>query len=206
MAGVFFQGFLLNAGLIVAIGTQNAFVIVQGLRRRNVFVVALVCSLCDSALIGGGLLLAKLANAGGVTTALSIIGIVFLLWFGGRALRSAWRGESLTANDDDNGGGLWRAVLTAMAFSLLNPHAILDMAVIFGGVAAGFDDSLRLPFAAGGAAASFVWFFGLGYGAGRLSPYLSRIIVWRVINCIIALIMFAVAVSIGGDLLIKIAV
>lgn len=203
MAAAFFQGFLLNAGLIVAIGTQNAYVIVQGLRRRHVFAVALVCSVCDTILIGGGLLLAKLANVGGVTTALSIVGVVFLLWFGGRALRSAWRGESLTANDDDGGGGLLRAVLTALAFSLLNPHAILDMAVIFGGVAAGFDDSLRLPFAAGGAAASFVWFFAIGFGAGKLSPYLARVVVWRVINCLIALLMFAVAFSIGGNLLLK---
>ncbi len=196
---------MLNAGLIVAIGTQNAFVIVQGLRRRFVFAVALVCSLCDTALIGGGLLLAKLANAGGVTTALSIAGIVFLLWFGGRALLSAWRGDSLAADDKGGGGGLWRAVLTAMAFSLLNPHAILDMAVIFGGVAAGLDASMRLPFAAGGAAASFVWFFALGYGAGKLSPYLAKTAVWRVINCIVAFLMFAVAFSIGGGLLVKIA-
>lgn len=198
------HGFLLNAGLIVAIGTQNAFVIVQGLRRRFVFAVALVCSLCDAVLIGGGLLLAKLANAGGVTTGLSIVGIVFLLWFGGRALLSAYRGESLAAKGEDESGGLWRAVLTALAFSLLNPHAILDMAVIFGGVAAGLDERARLPFAAGGAAASFVWFFAIGYGAGWLSPYLARAAVWRVINCVIAALMFVVAFSIGGGLLDKI--
>ena len=157
MAAVFFQGFLLNAGLIVAIGTQNAFVIVQGLRRRFVFAVVMICALCDTALIGGGLLLAKLANAGGVAAALSIAGMVFLLWFGVRALLCAYRGESLNA-DGDSGGGLARVIITALAFSLLNPHAILDMAVIFGGVAAGLESDLRLPFAAGGAAASFVVF------------------------------------------------
>ena len=94
-----------------------------------------------------------------------------------------------------------RVIYTALAFSLLNPHAILDMAVIFGGVAAGLESDLRLPFAAGGAAASFVWFFAIGYGAGKLSPYLKRAAVWRVVNCSVAVLMFAVAFALGADLL-----
>ena len=49
------EGFLLGAGLIVAIGAQNAFVLRQGLARRHVFAVATVCALSDLALIAAGL-------------------------------------------------------------------------------------------------------------------------------------------------------
>jgi L-lysine exporter family protein LysE/ArgO len=45
------EGFLLGAGLIVAIGAQNAFVLRQGLRREHVFAVATVCWLSDALLI-----------------------------------------------------------------------------------------------------------------------------------------------------------
>lgn len=202
MVALFFQGFLLNAGLIAAVGAQNAFVIVQGLRGRFVFAVALTCAVCDTVLIGCGLLLAKLASAGGVAKALTVAGVVFLTWFGARSLRSAWRGETLNAEGEGEGGAL-RVVLVSCAFSLLNPHAILDMAVIFGGVAAGLDEELRLPFAAGGAAASFAWFFALGYGARKMSPWLARAAVWRAVNCAVAALMFAIAFALARDLLLK---
>ncbi len=226
---VFVQGFLLNAGLIVAIGAQNAFVIAQGLRRRNVFWAATACSVCDTLLICAGLLLAGFAGAGGggFVFALTFAGILFLLWFGARALRSAWRGESLAAEDDGNGdggdgdgnngnggdgdngksknrkskNGAGRIVLAACAFSLLNPHAILDMTVIFGGAAAALAEPLRLPFAAGGAAASLAWFFALGYGAGKMSPLLAKAAVWRAIHCAVAAVMFAAAFALAFDLL-----
>lgn len=48
------EGFLLGAGLIVAIGAQNAFVLRQGLRREHVFAVTTVCWMSDAALIAVG--------------------------------------------------------------------------------------------------------------------------------------------------------
>ena len=48
------QGFLASAGLIVAIGAQNAFVLRQGLRREHVGVVVLLCALADALLITAG--------------------------------------------------------------------------------------------------------------------------------------------------------
>ena len=49
------QGFLSGAGLIIAIGAQNAFVLKQGLKRQHVFITALFCTLMDSLLIGVGI-------------------------------------------------------------------------------------------------------------------------------------------------------
>jgi IS30 family transposase len=42
--------------LIVAIGSQNAFVLRQGIRREHVGPVALLCALADALLIGAGVL------------------------------------------------------------------------------------------------------------------------------------------------------
>jgi arginine exporter protein ArgO len=41
------QGFGLGAGLIIAIGAQNAFVLRQGLKRQHLFVTAGISTLCD---------------------------------------------------------------------------------------------------------------------------------------------------------------
>jgi L-lysine exporter family protein LysE/ArgO len=48
------QGFALGASLIIAIGAQNAFVLRQGLRRQQVFLVTTICFLCDAVLIAVG--------------------------------------------------------------------------------------------------------------------------------------------------------
>jgi L-lysine exporter family protein LysE/ArgO len=44
-------GFITGAGLIVAIGAQNAFVLRQGLQRQQVGMVVAVCAFGDIALI-----------------------------------------------------------------------------------------------------------------------------------------------------------
>ena len=48
------SGFLLGGSLIIAIGAQNAFILRQGLLREHVFVLCLICSLADAALIATG--------------------------------------------------------------------------------------------------------------------------------------------------------
>ncbi|UQV47296.1 LysE family transporter [Janthinobacterium lividum] len=53
---VYLQGMTLGLGLIVAIGSQNAFVLRQGLRREHVGAIVLFCALADAALIAAGVL------------------------------------------------------------------------------------------------------------------------------------------------------
>ena len=49
-ATMWLRGFGLSAGLIIAIGAQNAFVLQQGIRRRHVLPVVLICGLTDALL------------------------------------------------------------------------------------------------------------------------------------------------------------
>ena len=47
----FLLGFFTGISLILAIGAQNIFVIEQGLKKKYVFIVCLICSLSDFILI-----------------------------------------------------------------------------------------------------------------------------------------------------------
>jgi L-lysine exporter family protein LysE/ArgO len=88
-------------------------------------------------------------------------------------------------------------VATAAAFTWLNPHVYLDTVVLLGSISAGFAGTERLAFGSGAAAASFVWFFGLGYGARVLSPLFARPAAWRILDLVIALVMFAIALPLA---------
>ena len=91
------EGFLLGAGLIIAIGAQNAFVLRQGLERRHVFAVATVCVVSDAVLIAAGV-----AGLGTLVqqhpswlAVVTIAGAAFLVVYGLLSLRRAFRPESL---------------------------------------------------------------------------------------------------------------
>jgi len=188
---IFIQGFLLNAGLIIAIGAQNAYVLAVGLAGRHVLPIVLVSSIGDALLITIGVLIGAAGGDSIWADILSLLGALFLLWFGTRASKAVFAKSALAAAPLPK--NLKAAIFTAIALSVLNPHAILDMTVIFGGVAAQLPAEHKTPFAAGGAVMSFVWFFGIGYGARLCAPWLSKPSTWRVINAVIALMMFAFA-------------
>lgn len=188
---VFLKGFLLNAGLIIAIGAQNAFVLACGLAKKHVWPVVIVSSVGDALLIIVGVWLGGLGSAQGWTPFLSLAGALFLCWFGIKSTRAVFAAEvlSLTTLPTTRRA----AIITAIALSLLNPHAILDMTVIFGGISASLPSPQKVPFAVGGTLMSFVWFFGLGYGATLCAPFLAKPSAWRIIHAFIACIMFGFA-------------
>jgi hypothetical protein len=49
----YLNGLLVAFGLIMAIGTQNAYVLAQSLRREHHLSVALLCIVCDAVLVAG---------------------------------------------------------------------------------------------------------------------------------------------------------
>ena len=195
------KGFGLGASLIIAIGAQNAFVLRQGLARDRVFLVAGLCFLCDAVLIAlgaGGF--AALITARPVLVAIAAWGgALFLLVYGGRALHSALSPGGLRAADKTAPGTAWAIAGTTLAVSLLNPHVYLDTVILVGSLAAQFPGAERAAFALGAVAASFVWFYGLGYGAGRLAPLFARPAAWRVLDLAIAVVMWSIAAALIRD-------
>jgi L-lysine exporter family protein LysE/ArgO len=86
-------------------------------------------------------------------------------------------------------------MVTCLAFTFLNPHVYLDTVVLLGSLANQRGDEGRWIFGGGASVASFVWFFTLGYGARLLAPLFSRPIAWRVLDSLIAMIMFGLATA-----------
>ena len=73
--------------------------------------------------------------------------------------------------------------------------------ILIGYISQQFEDLNRVYFAFGACIASFVWFFGIAYGAKLLTPLMQTPKHWRALDAFIASIMFIIAlnlVSQGG--------
>jgi L-lysine exporter family protein LysE/ArgO len=195
MLPAYLQGLGLGAGLIIAIGAQNAHVLRMGLRRQHIAITVGVCILCDVVLIAAGV--AGMGAVIGRNPALLALvrwgGAGFLAWYGVRAWRAAWRGGALAVD-----GGLAaldprQALGMALALSLLNPHVYLDTVVLLGSIGGQQAGLGRLWFAAGAMSASVAWFLSLGFGARVLSPLFSRPQAWRALDGMIGAVMLVLA-------------
>ncbi len=201
MTGAAINGFLLGASLIIAIGAQNAFVLRQGLARSHVFVICLTCSLSDAVLIAVGIGgLATLISASPLMIqAATIGGAGFLLVYGLLAFRRAFFTGGLEAAVEKP-AGLAGAMAACLAFTFLNPHVYLDTVVLVGALSASYAGAARFAFGAGAALASFVWFFGLGFGARRLAPVFASRRAWQAFDIAIGVIMWSLAAGLAARL------
>ena len=187
-------GFLTGLGLIVAIGSQNAFVLRQGLLRQHVTLIVVVCALGDIALeLAGVLGMGAVVEAHPTAIkALKWFGAAYLIWFGLNALRSARRAGSLSPADAPPVSRR-TAVLTVLGLTFLNPHVYLDTVVMIGSLANSRGPEGRWWFYAGSVAASILWFAALGYGARVLTPLVRKARTWQVIDTVVGVMMFGFA-------------
>jgi L-lysine exporter family protein LysE/ArgO len=190
-------GFATGFSLILAIGAQNAFVLRQGLLRAHVVWLCLLCAVSDAILITAGV-----AGFGVITAQLpwlprvmSIGGGLFLLVYGALRLLAAWKGDYKLVLSGQS-AGLWPTLATAAAFTWLNPHVYLDTLGLVGAVSTQFPvPDEKLAFGIGATTASFVFFFGLGYGARLLAPLMQSARSWRVLDVIIGGVMWVLAIK-----------
>lgn len=194
MLSPFLSGFLIGGGLIIAIGAQNAFILRQGIRREHVFPLALICSVSDALLIALGVagLGALIQLVPALLVGVTLFGIAFLLWYGGKAARRALAPQAMEVGE----GGpvpLGAAIRTVLALTFLNPHVYLDTVILIGALAAPYSGAARLAYALGAMTASFAWFFSLAYGARVLTPVFRKPLAWRILDALIALVMVSIA-------------
>ena len=187
-------GFATSLALIVAIGSQNAFVLRQGILRAHVLALVLFCSLSDALLIlagvaVGGLLVQQYPVALEVAR---IGGALFLAAYALFAARRAWNPAALLPLDAP-GLSLPAALATCFGFTFLNPHVYLDTVVLLGAIATQRGDAGRWWFGLGAASASLCWFAALGFGARLLRPVFAWPVAWRVLDGIIAVTMACLA-------------
>ena len=194
MSSDFWAGLAASLALIVAIGSQNAFVLRCGLQRLHVLPIVAVCALSDALLIaagigGAGVLIRDNATLMALTR---YGGALFLAAYGALAAQRAWRGDCMQLGQA-GAVPLGQALLACLGFTFLNPHVYLDTVVLLGTLAN--QRSQPWVFGAGAATASALWFAALGFGARLLVPLFQTVTAWRVLDSLIALVMFALAAT-----------
>jgi len=183
--------------LIIAIGAQNAFVLRNGLRGTHVGWIVAVCAASDIVLIsvGTGALgwIARVASPALVVMRWG--GVAFLVVYGFLSLRRAWRGEELGVDGEDAAPSrLGPTLVTTLALTWLNPHVYIDTVALLGSLANSHRPD-QWWFAGGAMLASCLWFPLLGFGARWLRPLFRSARAWRVLDVVIALVMWAIAAS-----------
>lgn len=190
-------GFATGFSLILAIGAQNAFVLRQGLARAHVFWLCLLCAASDALLIAAGVL-----GFGAIVDAAPMLpqimaygGAAFLFVYGALRFIAAYKGD-YSMQVSGQSAGLWATLATGAAFTWLNPHVYLDTLGLVGAISTQYDISFdRYSFGIGAIISSFVFFFGLGYGARLLTPIMQSARAWRVLDIIIGIVMWALALK-----------
>lgn len=187
-------GLLTGLSLIIAIGAQNAFVIRQGLSRSNVLLVVLICAASDALLIflGTGGLGTLIQSKPDLLELIRWFGVLYLTWFGAKAMRSVLSNQSLEVGEGTTSSKK-AAILSVLGFTFLNPHVYLDTVILLGSIANQFEED-RWFFALGASIGSFLWFSAIGFGAKAASRFMSRPIFWKILDSIIAVVMFSVAI------------
>lgn len=195
-AAAYFSGLFLGLSLIIAIGAQNAFVLRQGLRREYVLAVCLICAVSDAVLIAAGV-----AGFGQLVTRLPwlqpvmrILGAAFLCLYAVRSALAALRAPRSLSPLAGATTSFKKIAGTALAFTWLNPHVYLDTVVLLGSVSTQYAGQ-RVLFALGAMTGSFGFFFALGYGARLLRPLFAKPVAWRVLDGLVAFVMFGVALE-----------
>ncbi len=200
-------GLMLGLSLIISIGTQNLFVIKQGLRNEHPYLAASLCTLCDFILI--------MAGATGVSMLfievpflkifLLAMGVIFLVYCGISAIR---RGRDLPSIQEtlaplvDKGFvkmPVIKLILLALTFSFLNPQAILDTTMIIGSSANHYTAVDKYYFIVGAMAASFCWFFGIATATTLFGNKLMNVKFWSRLEYVSGFIMIAFAIKFSQE-------
>ena len=188
-------GFGTGLALIVAIGAQNAYVLRLGIegRTRTILPAVLICAVSDAALIFAGILGIGLVveQTPVALIVIRVIGAAFLLTYGVFAAVRAFRPRTLVADASPIPISTPVAVATMLALTWLNPHVYLDTLLFLGSVANEQGESARWWWGGGAITASFVWFFGLGFGARHLRRFFARPGSWRILDGFIAVVMLS---------------
>ena len=179
-------GFFTGLSLILAVGSQNIFVIEQGLKKQYVFLVCIICSLSDLLLIFLGILLFHFFHQYFnllVELTLNILLIIFLIYFVFSKIKSI-KG-SISFNSETIDTSKLEILLKTLGFTYLNAHVYSDTVFFLGNFSKNFLLDEKIYFGIGASIASFIFFFLLGYMSTYFSKYAQDDKIWKFINIFI---------------------
>ena len=194
-------GFFTGLSLILAIGAQNIFVIEQGLKKKYVFLVCLICSLSDLILIFLGIFLFEYFRSlftYKIELIFNILLFVFLVYFVINKIRTKY--DSFDINPEKQDISFKNAIIKTLGFTYLNPHVYSDTVFFLGNFSKNFLIIQKYYFGIGASIASFLFFFSLGYLSKLSSKYLQSRNTWKVINLFIVVFMSILALYVLVDI------
>ena len=201
MLSSFLTGFFLGLSLIVAIGAQNTFVLRQGILDQHVFYVALFCAISDALLISIGVTGISFFFDNFISQNSNILFGLSAVWLSGYGiikLKSAFKSNKAIEVEVSKLKGLIPTISVAAVLTFLNPHVYLDTMILIGSISQRFSGYYKITFALGASLASFIFFFSLAYGARLLMPIMQRPFSWKILDSLIALIMFTIAFKLAS--------
>ena len=191
----FITGFLTLITLILAVGAQNVFILRQGLLRNHIFVICIFAAISDALLIWIGVIgFSTISNIiPGISKIMALAGATFLSGYGIMRFINAYQG-SYAMEIGNESSSLNKSLVALAGFTFLNPHVYLDTLGLIGAVSVQYVDmSHKYAFATGASVGSLLFFFSLGYGARILSPFMSSILAWRILDILIGITMLTIA-------------
>ena len=189
------QGLSVALSLIVAIGAQNAFILKQGLLKQHVFYLCLICAASDSILLALGVFGFSyvVLNLPEAVSVARYLGALFLLIYGAQHLYQAlFQTQNIDLQSASQPHQLKKMILLCLTLTWLNPHVYLDTVVLVGSISTQFEQH-KFSFLLGAISASWLFFFSLGYGSRYLLPIFQSDRAWKVLDVIIALVMWWIA-------------
>ena len=197
----FLTGFFLGLSLILAIGAQNTFVLRQGILGQHVFYLALFCALSDALLILIGVAGISFFLNNFISQNSNILFGLSAIWLAGYGiirLKSAFKSNKAIEVEASASKGLFSTISVAAALTFLNPHVYLDTMILIGSISQQFSEFHKITFTLGAILASFVFFFSLAFGARLLTPIMQRPFSWKILDSLIAFIMFTIAFKLAS--------
>ena len=193
----FIFGFYLGFSLILAIGPQNLFVIEQGLKRNNVFLVCSICAISDILLIFLGILIFSIFKEYynyKFELILNFILLIFILNFSWRKIKDINKKEIIS---EKNQLSYSNTIFNTLCFTFLNPHVYSDTIFILGNFSKNLIFLEKINFGLGASIVSIIFFFSLGYGSNFISKKIKLIRFNFYINifsliCMIIILLFLI--------------
>ena len=192
----FFAGFFLSLSLILAIGSQNAFVLKQRIKKQHVLLICTICGISDAILISLGI-----AGFGAIVNEYPSIeiyarygGALFLLVYSVLSFKSAFSQSHILKPEAGVDNSILKTVAICLTFTWLNPHVYLDTMVLLGSISTQYEGK-QIEFGVGAVLGSFTFFFSLGYGARLLAPVFQKPKAWQILEFIVGLTMLIIALT-----------
>jgi len=183
----FLFGFTTGLSFILAIGAQNLFVIEQGIKKNNIFLVTTICALSDFLLIFLGIFIfysIQSIMTKTITLFFNLALIAFLMHFIWGKIKSFH--TPLELNTSKQAISKSAIIAQTLGFTFLNPHVYSDTVFILGNLSKSFEFlDQKILFGLGATLASFLFFYFIGYMGYFLRRYFLNKKIWNITNSII---------------------